>query len=337
MSWACTRTLVVCPVTTAGAELAEGPAAAASPAALGSTPTPTETAMASRVAPMTSCALERASASTGPRSAGCEGAVGVPSRATRATRTALSSNGMNAARASRTSPLQSASAAGGSGARASSNPPLTTTRRSTASVSRRACAARIATAPPSTVGTRYASAPKRIWAATPTTNAATQPSGFSASCGHGVRATWAASASTDPNSHSTAAPTDHGANWRGGLVRAGATRARPHQASDAAYPTRPATASRVLPSSAAVSTSRIVRARPGRAWPASRSARGSMRVRRIVGQNVTRVPVMVRPIQPRIIRLTWASSSRPLASSSRPRARAAPSAAPTGMRAAAVQ
>ena len=89
-----------------------------------------------------------------------------------------------------------------------------------------------------------------------------------------VRATWTASPSTDANNHSTAAPTDHDANWRGGRARAGARRARPHEASDPAYPRRPRTAP-VLPSSAAVTTSRIDTPSPGKAWPASPSVRGS--------------------------------------------------------------
>ena len=68
----------------------------------------------------------------------------------------------------------------------------------------------------------------------------------------------------------------------------------------------------------------------GSASRASASARSSMRVRSIVGQNVTRVPVTVRPIQPSRLAVMCAMSRRPCHSSGRPNASATPNDSPTG-------
>ena len=68
----------------------------------------------------------------------------------------------------------------------------------------------------------------------------------------------------------------------------------------------------------------------GSASRASDSARSSIRVRSMVGQNVTRVPVTVSPIQPSRLAPMWAISSRPCHSSGSPNASATPKPSPRG-------
>ena len=135
----------------------------------------------------------------------------------------------------------------------------------------------------------------------------------------------------------SAALTDQVAKTFGGACRAGPTRARPHQASPAAYPTRPARAAGREPRAAPVARTAMAVTSTGRACRARRSARSSMRVRSIVGHRVTSVPVTVSPIQPSTITIEWATSTAPCRSSSRPRASQAPRVAPTGTHAAAAR
>ncbi len=150
-----------------------------------------------------------------------------------------------------------------------------------------------------------------------------------------LRATCAAVARIATHAHTEAARMDAAANSRGGLARSGPTRQRPHHTSAAAYSTSPATDTGRIPDSDPPMTTTIAPTSTGSAWRASRSARSSMRVRNTVGQNVTRVPTTVRPIQPSSIVMVCATSSDACHRSSSPQASAAPNPAPTGRQAAA--
>jgi len=105
--------------------------------------------------------------------------------------------------------------------------------------------------------------------------------------------------------------------------------------SAAAYSTRPATDTARTPVREPRITTPIAASSAGNACLASRSARSSILVRSTVGQNVTRVPTTVSPIQPSSIVMVCATSRAACQRSSRPQASVAPNPAPTGRQAAA--
>ena len=84
------------------------------------------------------------------------------------------------------------------------------------------------------------------------------------------------------------------------------------------------------PASAPAATTAVEPISHGRACLANPSARSSMRVRRMVGQNVTSVPTTVSPIQPSRFVMVWATRNRQCQVLSSPNASVAPKAAPTG-------
>ncbi len=110
-----------------------------------------------------------------------------------------------------------------------------------------------------------------------------------------------------PTSHAMPAITLRAAKLRGGFTRAARTIAARVKPRHARYPSRPSAESQPRPITPPMTTTARAMLSSGRARRASVCAPGTMRVRRMVGHSVTRVPMTASPRQPSTAEAMWAS------------------------------
>ena len=157
----------------------------------------------------------------------------------------------------------------------------------------------------------------------------------SASSPRGAVATCQPSHTTQPPTQAIAAATDQVGKSRGGLRTAVATPGVAMAPNPANHSPNPTTATHFHPRTAPVLATSTPAIRRGSANRCSRSLQGRIGVRNMVGHNVNKVAVAVRPTNPSTLSTTWANISRPCHGSGWLNDISAPSTAPTGSSAAA--